>query len=78
MKNKITKKEQLETALRSLRKILDAQGYKDVHFFTTDGDERLAITSSLKIIIVRRVGSKSDGYWIDTATGMPVVPVWFK
>ena len=42
-----------------------------------DGAECVAITTDQRVLVVKHVGNIS-GYWIDKATGMPVVPVWFK
>lgn len=56
--------------------LLQINGYA-VEIVTFDGSEHQAITGNLNFINVKRIGG-TDGYWINKATGMPVVPVWLK
>jgi len=72
----MSKKQTIQQAAKALEKSLIDNGYT-VDALANNGAEYQAITASLELIHVKRVGNKG-GYWIDTATGMPVVPVWFK
>jgi hypothetical protein len=56
--------------------LLKISGYS-VFRLEVNGSEHYAITTDLAHVKIKRVGNVG-GYWIDTATGMVVVPVWFK
>ena len=66
----------IKIASKIYGRLLKISGYA-LEIVTHDGSEHQAITGNLNFISVKRIGGK-DGYWIDTSTGMVVVPVWFK